>query len=339
MFKIAVTGCGRISERHMNAIVDNADFTLAGVCDSVQDRASEYGRKFNVPYFTTQEQMLTETGPDVVSICTPSGTHPGHGIEAARHGAHVIVEKPMATGLEEADALISACSSNSVKLFVVKQTRFNPAIRLLKKAVEKKRFGSIYLVNATVRWQRPQEYFDAAGWRGTKKLDGGAFMNQASHYVDLVSWLAGPVHSVVAKTATLGRKIETEDIGAAVIRFTSGALGVIEVNMLTYPKNFEGSITVIGEKGTAKIGGSAMNSIEAWLFAQNDPDDDDVERIQDLPKSAFTSGHGDYYANVAAALKGECEPETDGFEGRKSLELLVGIYASAQKGAEVVFPL
>ena len=199
---------------------------------------------------------------------TPSGLHPQHGVRAAQAGRHVLTEKPMAISLAGADDLVRACDAAAVHLFVVKQNRLNPAIQLLKRAVDKERFGRIYMANTTVRWTRPQEYYDQQSWRGTWEFDGGAMMNQASHYVDLMQWLVGPVESVIAKTATQARQIEAEDSGAAVLKFRSGALGVIEVSVLTYPRNIEGSITILGEKGSVKIGGTA---VVARLFQLTQP--------------------------------------------------------------------
>jgi UDP-N-acetyl-2-amino-2-deoxyglucuronate dehydrogenase len=226
-----------------------------------------------------------------------------------------------------------------VHLFVVKQNRLNPPIQLLKSAIDKNRFGRIFLANATIRWARPQEYYDQAPWRGTWEFDGGAFMNQASHYVDLIQWLVGPVESVIAKTATLARKIETEDTGVAVLKFRSGALGTIEVTMLTYPRNMEGSITILGEKGAVKIGGTAVNEIEHWTFSEYDDDDKMVEGVNTSPPNVYGFGHEIYYRNVLAVLRGDAMPDTDGRAGRKSLELVLGIYQSARTGREVALPL
>jgi UDP-N-acetyl-2-amino-2-deoxyglucuronate dehydrogenase len=283
--------------------------------------------------------MLREVPCDIVTVATPSGLHPAHGILAARAGKHVVCEKPMAITLASADDLVNACDDAKVKLFVVKQNRLNPPVQLLKRAMDKGRFGRIYLANTTVRWTRPQEYYDQAPWRGTWEFDGGAIMNQASHYVDLMQWLLGPVESVIAKTATLARKIEAEDTGIAVLRFRNGALGCIEVTMLTYPKNLEGSITILGEKGTAKIGGTAVNRVEKWEFADADPDDALVDASNTNPPSVYGLGHEGYYRNVLAVLRGEAKPDTDGRGGRKSLELILGIYQSARTGREVPLPL
>jgi UDP-N-acetyl-2-amino-2-deoxyglucuronate dehydrogenase len=338
-FRLVLVGCGRISERHFDAIQAHAELQLVAVCDELPERARDAGARLGVPAFTSYSAMLAETGADVAVICTPSGLHPRHGVMAAERGLHVICEKPMATRLEEADALVRACDENGVYLFVVKQNRLNPAVQLLRRAVEKGRFGRIYLANTTVRWTRPQEYYDAARWRGTWEFDGGAIMNQASHYVDLIQWLVGPVESVIAKTATLARRIETEDTGIAVLRFRSGALGVIEVTVLTYPRNMEGSVTILGERGTVKVGGTAVNRVEHWQFADYDDDDKLVEAAATSPPTVYGFGHEAYYRNVLAVLRGEAEPGTDGREGRKSLELILGIYESAKTGREVPLPL
>jgi UDP-N-acetyl-2-amino-2-deoxyglucuronate dehydrogenase len=337
--RIALVGCGRISRNHFEAIDKVDGLALAAVCDSVEERARAAGEGQGVPWFTSYDAMLAEAPCDAVAICTPSGLHPPHGIAAARAGRHVISEKPMAISLQGADSLVAACDAAGVHLFVVKQNRLNAAVQLLRRAVDKGRFGRLFMANCTVRWSRPQDYYDQAPWRGTWEFDGGAFMNQASHYVDLVQWLMGPVESVVAKTATLARRIEAEDSGAAVMRFRSGALGVLEVTMLTYPKNLEGSVTLLGERGTVRIGGTAVNRVEHWQFADYDDDDKLVELANTNPPSVYGFGHEAYYRNVLAVLRGEAPPETDGRAGRKSLELILGIYESARTGREVPIPL
>jgi len=250
-----------------------------------------------------------------------------------------VSEKPMAISLSAADDLVQACDAAGVHLFVVKQNRLNAPIQLLKRAVDKGRFGRIHMANCTVRWTRPQEYYDQAPWRGTWEFDGGAFMNQASHYVDLVQWLVGPVESVMAKTATQARRIEAEDSGVAIFKFRSGALGSMEVNMLTYPRNLEGSITIMGDRGTVKIGGTAVNKVEHWTFDQYDDDDKAIETATTNPPNVYGFGHEAYYHNVLAVLRGEARPDTDGRAGRKSLELILGIYESAKTGREVPLPL
>ena len=337
--RVTLVGCGRISANHVQALAKVEGLDLIAVCDVDAARAEATGRAAGVPWFTDYPRMLAEAPCEVVVVATPSGLHPEHGILAARAGKHVVVEKPMAISLAAADALVEACDAAGVQLFVVKQNRLNTTIQLLRRAVEKGRFGRLYLANATVRWTRPQEYYDQAPWRGTWALDGGAFLNQASHYVDLMQWMCGPVESVVAKTATMARRIEAEDTGAAVMRFRNGALGVMEVTMLTYPKNLEGSFSLMGERGTVRIGGTAVNRIEHWEFADYDDDDRLVEAANTSPPSVYGFGHEPYYRNVVRALRGEVEAGTDGREGRKSLELVCGIYEAARTGRDVTFPL
>jgi UDP-N-acetyl-2-amino-2-deoxyglucuronate dehydrogenase len=342
-FRIALVGCGRISKNHFDAIRKVDGLSLAAVCDIDAERARRAGEEQGVPAYRSIDEMLRasddEAPFDIVVVCTPSGLHSSHGAAAARAGKHVVTEKPMSISLTQADELVHACDEAGVQLFVVKQNRLNPPIQLLKRAIDKGRFGRIYMANVTVRWQRPQEYYDAEPWRGTWEFDGGAIMNQASHYVDLIQWLVGPVESVLAKTATQARRIEAEDSGVGLVKFRSGALGVIEVNVLTYPRNLEGSITVLGEKGSVKIGGTAVNRVETWLFADYDDDDKLVDSASTNPPTVYGYGHEGYYRNVLAVLRGEAKPETDGRAGRKSLELILGLYESAKSGREVPIPL
>jgi len=338
-FRIGLVGCGRISKNHFDAIAKIDGLELAAVCDTDAERAQRAGEAHGVPSYRALDEMLRAGDFEVVAICTPSGLHSAQGIAAAQAGKHVVTEKPMSLSLRQADALVRACDDAGVQLFVVKQNRLNPPIQLVKRAVDKGRFGRIYLANVTVRWQRPQEYYEAEPWRGTWEFDGGAIMNQASHYVDLMQWLVGPVESVLGKTATQARRIEAEDSGIGIFKFRSGALGVVEVNVLTYPRNLEGSITIIGERGTVKIGGTAVNRVEHWSFAEYDDDDKLVEAANTNPPNVYGFGHEGYYRNVLAVLRGEARPETDGRAGRKSLELILGIYESAKTGCEVAIPM
>jgi UDP-N-acetyl-2-amino-2-deoxyglucuronate dehydrogenase len=333
--KVALVGCGRISRNHLEAIERVPGIRLVAVADADMARARATGEAQEVPAFGSLEEMLAAVPSDLVSVCTPSGLHPPHGIIAAQAGRHVLTEKPMAISLAAADELVQACDAAGVQLFVVKQNRLNPAVQLLRRAIDKGRFGRLYMLNSTVRWTRPQEYYDQAPWRGTWEFDGGAFMNQASHYVDLIQWMGGPVETVMAKTATLARRIEAEDTGVAVLRFRSGAIGTIEVTMLTYPRNLEGSITVLGERGSVKIGGTAVNRVEHWDFADYDDDDKLVDAASTSPPTVYGFGHEGYYRNVVAVLRGKAAADTDGREGRKSLALILGIYESARTGRNI----
>ena len=337
--RVALLGCGRISKNHLEAIAKVGELQLVSVADIDRHRAERVGTEWNVPAFSSLEEMLAEVPSDLVAICTPSGLHPQHGIAGAQAGRHVLTEKPMAISLAAADALVHACDAAGVHLFVVKQNRLNPPIQLLKRAIDKGRFGRIYMANTTVRWTRPQEYYDAEAWRGTWEFDGGAIKNQASHYVDLLQWLVGPVESVMGRTATQARRIEAEDSGVALLKFRSGALGVIEVNVLTYPRNLEGSITILGEKGSVKIGGTAVNRVEHWSFEVYDDDDKLIEAANTTPPTVYGFGHEGYYRNLLPVLRGRAKPDTDGRAGRKSLELILGIYESAKTGCEVPITL
>jgi UDP-N-acetyl-2-amino-2-deoxyglucuronate dehydrogenase len=212
-------------------------------------------------------------------------------------------------------------------------------LQLLKRAIEQGRFGKIYSVAVNVFWNRPQAYYDSAKWRGTWEFDGGALMNQASHYIDLLDWLIGPVESVMAYTATLARDIEVEDGGVVALRWRCGAMGTVNVTMLTYPKNLEGSITILGEKGTARIGGVAVNEMQTWEFDDVRPEDAEIAKASYLTTSIYGFGHSLYYDNVINTLRGEAEPETDGHEGLKTLELLIAMYRSSRDGKRVNLPL
>ena len=338
--KIAVVGCGRISAKHFDAISNYPDsLELVAICDVNQKIVDQHSSKFRVKGYISMLEMLDSENIDIVTICTPSGIHPDQAILAADHGVHVITEKPMATRWSDGLRMVRACDNAGVRLFVVKQNRNNSTLKLLKRAISEKRFGKIYMVNLNVFWTRPQEYYDSAKWRGTWELDGGAFMNQASHYVDLIEWLIGPVDSVQAMTATQARDIEVEDTGVMNIRWRSGALGSMNVTMLTYPKNYEGSITVIGEKGTVRIGGVAVNEIKQWEFNDKRDYDDQVQSASYKTTSVYGFGHVLYYQNVIDVLKKKKAPEIDGREGLKSLEVLIAAYLSARDGHTVSLPL
>jgi UDP-N-acetyl-2-amino-2-deoxyglucuronate dehydrogenase len=338
--RVALLGCGRIAANHFEAIATHsADLELVGVGDISPEALQRAIQQTGAPGFSSLDALLAGCDPDIVVLATPSGLHAAEAMRVARAGLHVMSEKPMATRLEDGRAMVQACDAAGVHLFVVKQNRTNPTLRLLKQAIRARRFGRIYLVTVNVFWSRPQSYYDSSPWRGTWEFDGGAFMNQASHYVDMLDWLIGPVESVQAYTATLARQIEVEDTGVLALRWRSGALGSVNVTMLTYPRNLEGSVTVLGEKGTVRIGGVAVNRIEHWQFAEPDPMDDQVEQASYETTSVYGKGHLRYYANVVRALRGLEPPDTDGREGLHSLEILIATYLSARDGRRVALPL
>jgi UDP-N-acetyl-2-amino-2-deoxyglucuronate dehydrogenase len=338
--RFALVGCGRIAANHFAAIAQHAERAeLLDVCDTDPAALGKAVARTGAKGHASLAAMLAATRADIVVIATPSGLHPEQAIEIAQGGRHVMTEKPMATRWQDGIRMVKACDEAAVRLFVVKQNRRNATLQLLKGAIEKRRFGRIYMVNINVFWSRPQEYYDSAPWRGTWEFDGGAFMNQASHYVDLLDWLIGPIESLQAYTGTLARNIEVEDTGVMSLRWRSGALGSMNVTMLTYPKNLEGSITVLGEKGTVRIGGVAVNEIQRWEFAEPDADDERIKTASYETTSVYGFGHPLYYDNVIEVLRGEAEPETDGREGLKSLETLIATYLSARDGRRVPLPL
>jgi UDP-N-acetyl-2-amino-2-deoxyglucuronate dehydrogenase len=338
--RIAIVGCGRIAKNHFGSIDHYPeDFELVAVCDVDEVASQPYQEKYGIPSYKRLEEMLKQEQLDMVSLCTPSGFHADQAALAAKYKVNVITEKPMATRWKDGLRMVKACDEAGVRLFVVKQNRRNSTLQLLKRAVTEKRFGRIYMVNINVFWTRPQEYYDAAKWRGTWELDGGAFMNQASHYVDLIDWLIGPVETINAMTATLERDIQVEDTGVLNIKWRSGALGSMNVTMLTYPKNLEGSITIIGEKGTVKVGGVAVNEIQHWQFEDTQDYDTNIQSANYETTSVYGFGHPLYYKNVIDVMRGECEPETDGREGLHSLEVLIAAYLSARDGKNVSLPL
>ncbi len=339
VIKFGLLGCGRISFKHFEAIDNLENAQLVAVCDKIAERAQEAGEKNNCDFYTSYKEMLAREDIDVVVIATPSGVHPKHGIMAANAGKHVLTEKPMGTNYKLARELIDTCDQKGVQLHVVHQNRLNTTIDTLKKAIDKGRFGKIYNVQVNVFWTRPQEYYDASNWRGTWEFDGGAFMNQASHYVDLFDYLVGDVESVMAYTGTLARKIEAEDSGVVALKFRNGALGTMNVSMLTYPKNLEGSITILGEKGTVRIGGVAVNKVVDWEFLEYDDDDKVVSELSYETQSVYGFGHTGYYKNVLESISTGKEPKVCGRKGLKSLELILAIYKSAKEQKRIPLPL
>jgi UDP-N-acetyl-2-amino-2-deoxyglucuronate dehydrogenase len=338
--RLALVGCGRIAQNHIAALKQHADRAeWVAVCDNQPELLAKAVESTGAQGFASLDALLAGSDADLVVLATPSGLHPRQAIKVAQAGRHVLSEKPMATKWDEGVAMVRACRDAGVKLFVVKQNRLNATLQLVKRAVDQGRFGKLAMVAVNVFWTRPQAYYDAAPWRGRWDMDGGAFMNQASHYVDMVDWLVGPVDNVHAYTATLSRNIEAEDTGVMSLRLRSGALASINVTMLTHNKNFEGSITLLGERGTVRVGGVAVNKIEHWEF--DTPHDDDA-KVADASygvTSVYGPGHPLYYDNVINTLRGEAHAEVDGYEGLRSLEVLIAGYRSARDGVRVGLPL
>jgi UDP-N-acetyl-2-amino-2-deoxyglucuronate dehydrogenase len=338
--RLALVGCGRISRNHIEAIEKHAEnCELTDVCDVDVQALEAAIEQTDARGHRSLTSLLDSTTADCVILATPSGLHSNQSIQIAQTGRSVITEKPMATRWKDGLAMVEACDRAGVYLFVVKQNRHNATLQLLKQAVDQNHFGRIYSVAVNVFWTRPQKYYDSADWRGTWEFDGGAFMNQASHYIDLLDWLIGPVDSVMAYTGTLARNIQVEDTGVAALNWRNGAMGTLNVTMLTHPKNFEGSITILGEHGTVRVGGVAVNEIQHWEFADDWAEADAIEDASYVTSSVYGFGHPLYYDNVIKTLQGKEKAKTDGREGLKSLELLIALYLSARDGKRVALPL
>ena len=338
MLNYALVGCGRIAVRHSELLATGQvpDARLIAVCDVRRERAQAIGQKHGVPDYSDVHEMMSGEQIDVVVVLTESGNHASNVIELAPYKKHIIVEKPMALTLSDADRMIEACDAHDIRLFVVKQNRFNVPVRKLREAIEARRFGRIVMGTVRVRWCRPQSYYDQDDWRGTWALDGGVLTNQASHHVDLLEWMLGEPESVFAKGVTALSNIEVEDTAVVVLKFRSGALGVIEATTATRPKDLEGSISILGEKGSVEIGGFAVNEMKTWRFSDEQPEDADVlSKYSVNPPDVYGFGHKAYYEHVQQCLTQQGPHLVDGLEGRKSLELISAIYESIETGEEV----
>jgi UDP-N-acetyl-2-amino-2-deoxyglucuronate dehydrogenase len=338
MIRFGLLGCGRIAKRHSELLggghIDGA--ALVAVCDPVRARADAIATKFGVPASCDIDEFLAREDIDAVAVLTPSGMHPAHVIACARAGKHAVVEKPMALRLQDADDMIRACDEAGVKLFIVKQNRFNVPVVKAREALDAGRFGKLILGTVRVRWCRDQAYYDQDEWRGTWAQDGGVLTNQASHHIDMLEWFFGDVVSVHARAITALAKIETEDTAVATLKFRNGALGVIEATTATRPTDLEGSLSILGEKGTVEIAGFAMNAIRHWRFADEMPSDKDVvEKFSVNPPDVYGFGHQAYYRHVIDCLTSQSVALVDGLEGRKSLELISALYESIETGQEV----
>lgn len=336
MVKFGLIGCSAIARKHAAALSRLPGAKLAAVCDVQPDRAKALGEEHGVAHYTDYTRMLEDTALDAVTVMTPSGDHARRILDLVQYGKHLVVEKPMALRLDDADAVIRACDEGGIKLFVVKQNRFNLPIQALRGALEAGRFGKLVLGTVRVRWCRRQEYYDSASWRGTWANDGGVLSNQASHHIDMLEWMMGPVESVSAMTATRLVDIEAEDTGAAIIRFRSGALGIVEATTATRPKDLEGSLSILGERGSVVVGGFAMDRLVTWDFAEPRPEDETIFETHGSNPDALGWNHEQYLAGVVQTLQKKARALVDGLEGRKSLELINALYESTEMNREVV---
>jgi UDP-N-acetyl-2-amino-2-deoxyglucuronate dehydrogenase len=338
-YRFALIGCGRIAPKHFGAIAKLPDARLACVCDIVPERAQQAGEQQGVPWYTDYRRMLEREQVDIVNICTESGNHAGVFDGVIGYRKHVIVEKPMALTLADADRMIEQAREHGVRLFVVKQNRFNAPIQLLKRAIDEGRFGKLVMATSRVRWHRTQDYYDQAPWRGTWRQDGGCITNQAIHYVDLLQWFMGPVISVYAQSGTYLHRMEAEDAATAVWRFTNGAMGAFEATTCADPKDLEGSVTVLGEKGEVEIAGFAVNQVRTWAFEDHQPIDDHALDASYVPDNVYGFGHEALFRSVLQSLDQGTPNMLEGPEGRKSLELVTAMYRSIETGLPVRLPL
>lgn len=339
MIRYAIVGCGHIAKKHASAIENAENSELVAVCDTVPERMEDYIKQYGVKGYTDLNEMLQNPEIDVVNICTPSGFHADITVNIANAKKHIVVEKPIALTLEDTNNMIDACRENGVKLAVVHPNRFRPAMIELKKMMDDGMFGKLSHANATVRWNRNQDYYDQAPWRGTKALDGGVLMNQAIHNLDLLIWLMGDVDQAFSMDATRLRNIEAEDVSTGVVTFENGALGVIEAATTIYPKNLEESLSIFGEKGTVKVGGTTANFFEQIMFEGMDEETKNslVETIKNDPFGK--PGHQWIIEDMTKAIEENRDPVVTGEDGKKALELVLALNKSAEENKPVKFPL
>ncbi|MBD5550881.1 MAG: Gfo/Idh/MocA family oxidoreductase [Lachnospiraceae bacterium] len=342
--KYALIGCGRISPNHIAAAKANG-LEFVGICDinkeMLQDKASKFELE-DVHQYTDYHEMLEKERPELVAIATESGKHAAIALDCIEAGCNLIIEKPIALSLADADAIIKVAKEKGVKVCANHQNRFNKSVQKIREALEKGRFGKMFYGTAHIRWCRDKNYYDQARWRGTWEQDGGALMNQCIHNIDLLRWMMGDeVEEVVGMTDQLNHPyIEAEDLGIALVRFKNGTYGIIEGTTDIYPKNLEETLYLFGEKGTVKAGGQSVNKIEEWRFADGTEEPEEViAEFAENPPNVYGFGHTPLYADVIDAIQNDREPYVNGEAGKRALELVLAIYKSAAEGKTVKLPL
>jgi UDP-N-acetyl-2-amino-2-deoxyglucuronate dehydrogenase len=334
--RYGIIGCGRVAPRHAQSLQQLPEARLVAVADVRESRAAHFAEEYHADPYADYRALLDRPDVDAVSICVPSGLHAQIAVDAMEAGKHVLVEKPIAITLEDADRMIATAQTTGRTLGVVLQNRYNHPMQQLRGLIDQGRLGRLYLGNACVRWFRPQSYYED-GWHGTWAMDGGALMNQSIHHIDALQWFMGPVHSVYAYADTLAHSMEAEDVGVAVIRFANGALATVEGSTLTWPQNLEGSVSVFGEHGSVKIGGTALNRIVLWKVAGELEQEAEILTSQVVdPPSVYGYSHREVLRDFIHAAQTGTPPGTPGVEARKSLELVLAIYESARTGREVI---
>ena len=343
--RYALIGCGRISGNHVMAAKNNS-LDIVALCDLIPNNMRDKVKKFelseNIAQYTDYIEMLEKEKPDLVAIATESGKHAEIAVECIKHKCNVIIEKPIALSIKDAENIIAEAKKNNVKVCACHQNRFNKAVQKIREAVEKDRFGKLLYGTAHIRWARDYEYYARAKWRGTWEQDGGALMNQCIHDIDLLRWMMGDeVESVIGMTDRLKHDyIEAEDLGIALIKFKNGSYGIIEGTTDIYPKNLEATLYIFGEKGTVKAGGEAVNLIEEWRFSDYlDESKQVIEECNEMPPNVYGFGHTKLYTDVIEAIHEDRNPYVDGEAGKRALELVLAIYKSAASGETVYLPL
>ncbi|MYL56022.1 gfo/Idh/MocA family oxidoreductase [Virgibacillus halodenitrificans] len=333
----AIVGCGFIAKKHAAAIDKIDAAKLVAVCDKVPSTMEFYKEEYDAQPYTDLEQMLEKENIDIVCICTPSGFHASIAIQIAEAKKHIIVEKPIAMTMKDTDKIINACNVNNVKLAVVHPNRFRPVVQELRQIMNRGLLGEISHASCIVNWNRNQEYYDQAPWRGTKQYDGGVLMNQAIHNLDLLLWFMGTPEQVFSMEATRFRKIEAEDVSIGTIKFDSGALGTVEASTTVYPKNYEESITIFGDKGTVKIGGT--NALYFEHLNIMDMTDTEIEDLKESIKADpwGTPGHQWIIEDMVNAIHENRDPAVTGEDGKNALKLVLSFYESARLNQPVGF--
>lgn len=342
--KYVLIGCGRISPNHIQAARNNG-LKIAALCDLDQEAAIRLIRQFElegVAVYTDHHTMLEREHPDLVAIATDSGSHARIALDCLEAGSHVLIEKPMALSLQEADQIIDTARACGLQVGVCHQNRFNRSVQYIRKAMEAGRFGKLSHGTAHIRWNRSRQYYDQAPWRGTWAQDGGCLMNQGIHSADLLRWMMGEnVEEVMACTSQRQHPyIEGEDLALAIIRFAGGACATLECTTNVYPCNLEETLYLFGEKGTVKAGGISDNIIEHWAFADGLDDSETVKaEYGENPPDIYGYGHTPLYADLLEAIRTQRPCLVDGRSGRQALELVLAIYQSAATGQPVTLPL
>lgn len=344
--KYAIIGCGRISPNHMaSALANQGRLHIAAVCDVVEehmDNILKMADGMDIKKYTDYKEMIEKEKPQLVAVCTESGKHAEIAKYTLSHGVNTIVEKPLALSLSDADEMIAIAKEHNVLLCACHQNRFNKSISKIREALEEGRFGRLLHATAHIRWNRGQDYYTQAPWRGTWEQDGGALMNQCIHNIDLLRWMMGDeITEVFAYTDNLNHDyINAEDLGMALVRFKNGGYGIIEGTTNVFPKNLEETLYIFGEKGTVKAGGKSVNVIEEWRFGDGIDNAEEVkEQYKENPPSVYGFGHKPLYNNVLDAIEGKAKLYVDGEAGRRALELVLAIYKSAAEHRPISLPL